>query len=92
MIESWCRTESTMTIPMGSRQIADDLRARIQAGEYPPGEPIPTLAELAKMYSVAVSTIQKAISRLQIEGVLVGVQGKRNYVAEERKPRNPGAG
>lgn len=83
MIESWCRTESTMTIPMGSRQIAEDLRARIKAGEYEAGEPIPTLAELAGMYSVSVSTIQKAVGRLQIEGVLVGRQGKANYVAEE---------
>lgn len=74
-----------MTIPMGSRQIAEDLRARIQAGEYAAGEPIPTLAELAKIYSVGVSTVQKAISRLQIEGVLVGRQGKANYVAEETR-------
>lgn len=83
MVESWCRTESTMTIPMGSRQIAADLRARIEAGEYKPGEPIPTLATLAAMYSVGVSTIQKAITILQFEGVLVGRQGKANFVAED---------
>jgi GntR family transcriptional regulator len=73
-----------MTIPMGYRRIADDLRARIAGGEYPPGERLPTYAELATIYSASVSTIQRAVMLLQAQGVIVGVQGAGLYVAEAR--------
>lgn len=76
-----------MTIPMGYRKIAADLRARIASGEYPPGERLPTYAELADLYSSSVSTVQRAVMLLQIEGVIVGVQGAGLYVAEERPGR-----
>ncbi|WP_319460106.1 winged helix-turn-helix domain-containing protein [Micromonospora sp. RTP1Z1] len=75
-----------MPIPMGYRRIADDLRARIAAGEYPPGERLPTYKELAEMYSAGVSTIQKAVLLLQSEGAVVGVQGAGLYVPEDWKP------
>ena len=71
-----------MTIPMGYRKIAADLRARIEGGEYPPGERLPTYAELATIYSTSVSTVQRAVMLLQAQGVIVGVQGAGLYVAE----------
>jgi len=46
---------------MSSRQIADDLSARIRSGEYKPGEKLPSLREMAELYSVSVSTIQRAL-------------------------------
>nr|MDT0661625.1 GntR family transcriptional regulator [Micromonospora sp. DSM 115978] len=73
-----------MTIPMGYRRIAADLRDRITSGEYPAGERLPTYAELATLYSSSVSTVQRAIMLLQMEGVVVGVQGAGLYVAEEK--------
>jgi len=76
-----------MTIPMGYRKIAADLRARIAAGEYPPGERLPTYAELAQLYSSSVSTIQRAVMLLQAEGVIVGVQGAGLYAAESPPDR-----
>ncbi len=71
-----------MTIPMGYRKIAADLRARIEAGEYPPGQRLPTYAELAQLYSSSVSTVQRAVMLLQVQGVIVGVQGAGLYAAE----------
>jgi GntR family transcriptional regulator len=67
----------------GYRVIADDLAARILSGEYPPGSPIPTYKELATIYSVSVTTVQRALIILQDRGLVVGVPGRRNYVADE---------
>jgi GntR family transcriptional regulator len=71
-----------MTIPMGYRKIAADLRARIDNGDYPPGSKLPTYTELASLYSTSVSTAQRAVMLLQAQGVIVGVQGAGLYVAE----------
>ena len=72
-----------MPIPTtGYREVARDLQARIDSGEYPPGSKIPSYAQLAEMYSVGVTTVQRAILVLQERGTLVGVQGRGVYVAE----------
>ena len=85
MIELGCRTENTMPIPLGYRRIADDLRARIAAGEYAPGTKLPTYRELAEQYHHAgITTVQKAVGLLMTEGLVVGVQGRGLYVAEEK--------
>src|SRR5258705_7812809 len=44
---------------------ARDLQARIDAGEYPPDTKIPSYAQLAALYSVGVTTVQRAILILQ---------------------------
>ena len=84
MIESGCRTENKMPIPLGYRRIADDLRARIAAGEYPRGERLPTYRQFAEEYRAGVTTVQKAVALLMAEGLIVGVQGAGLYVAEEK--------
>lgn len=77
-----------MPIPTtGYREVAADLQARIDAGEYPPGSKIPSYSQLAVLYSVGVTTVQRAILILQERGTLVGVQGRGVYVAE-REPRS----
>ncbi|WP_328339587.1 winged helix-turn-helix domain-containing protein [Micromonospora sp. NBC_00421] len=72
-----------MPIPMSSRQIADDLTARIRTGEYPPGAKLPALRELADLYSVSVSTIQRALELTRDRGLTVGRAGAGVYVADE---------
>ncbi|MFI6228853.1 GntR family transcriptional regulator [Micromonospora echinospora] len=72
-----------MPIPMSSRQIADDLTARIRTGEYRPGEKLPTLRTLADLYSVSVSTIQRALELTRERGLTVGRAGSGVYVAED---------
>lgn len=76
-----------MPIPTtGFREVARDLQARIDSGEYPPGSKIPSYSQLAVLYSVGISTVQRAILVLQERGTLVGVQGRGVYVAE--RPSN----
>ncbi|OKK12770.1 GntR family transcriptional regulator [Streptomyces sp. CB02400] len=49
------------------KQISEDLARRIDAGEWA-GERLPGLVKLSSRYSVAVSTIQKAITHLKTTG------------------------
>lgn len=75
-----------MPIRMTYKQIADDLASRIEAGEYAPGEALPTYKDLAEMYSVGVTTAARAYAVLTDRGVAIGQVGRRVFV-----PENPDA-
>lgn len=62
--------------------VADDMRRRIASGEWPPGQQIPTLNDLAVEYVVALRVIERAQDMLKWEGLIVGHQGKGVYVAD----------
>jgi DNA-binding GntR family transcriptional regulator len=64
------------------QRIADDLRARIGSGEYPPGSRLPTKAELMTRYQVAVNTVERAIEELRQAGLVETLQGAGMYVRE----------
>jgi len=51
-------------------RIAEDLRARIHDGTYPPGTRLPTHATLMDAYDVSEITIRRAIQQLKTEGLL----------------------
>ena len=73
-------------------RIAADLRAAITCGALRPGDPLPTVADLADRYGVAVSTAHRAISELAIGGHIRVSRGKRAVVADpnaERRPAGP---
>lgn len=80
--------EGTTTVPRfwTYAQIADDLKQRIDAGEYPPGTPIPTQRQLAEDYGVHQTTAAKAVSALRWLGVVEGAQGRRVFVREDYQP------
>ncbi|MBT2523882.1 GntR family transcriptional regulator [Streptomyces sp. ISL-99] len=65
-------------------QVADALRARIQAGEWAVGDKLPSRARFAAEYNVGQSVAQRAMERLIIEGLLEGRAGSGTYV---RRPR-----
>jgi len=64
------------------RLIAGDLRARIEAGEFRPGDALPSITRLAQEYGVAKTTAQKALRVLVGEGLARGVQGWGTIVSE----------
>ncbi|MFI5927506.1 winged helix-turn-helix domain-containing protein [Micromonospora sp. NPDC051543] len=66
--------------------MAEDLASRIRSGEYAPGDKLPSYAELSKLYSIAVTTVQKGIRVLEFQGLVVGVPGRGVYVREDIKP------
>ncbi|MFD4976990.1 winged helix-turn-helix domain-containing protein [Streptomyces sp. NPDC058424] len=61
-------------------QVADELRRRLDAGRYKPGERFPAVNDLAAEFDVAPSTIQKAVSTLRAEGRLRTVLGQGSFV------------
>ena len=64
-------------------QIADKLRRDIVNGVYPPGTQIPTVRHLAFEASVNPNTMQRALSLLEDEGLLVSRGTVGRYVTSE---------
>jgi len=62
------------------RQIADHLRAAIEAGQLRPGDKLPSEAELTGHYGVARMTARQAIQELRTEGRVIAEQGRGVYV------------
>lgn len=71
-------------MPDTARQIADHLRARIEAGEFEPGARLPGEPALVKEYGVAKMTAGGALKLLEAEGVAVRRPGSGTYVREAR--------
>jgi DNA-binding transcriptional regulator YhcF (GntR family) len=62
--------------PLRYQQIADDLRARIESGEFPPGAQFPPGRELEAHYGVSDGTVKHALSVLREAGWAESRQGK----------------
>lgn len=63
------------------RRIAADIHARIQAGEWMPGDPLPSRAAMAAQYQVHEQTVRLAYVLLRQAGILDGEQRRGVYVA-----------
>ena len=63
------------------QQIKALITRSLQAGEWRPGEAIPSEVELAARYKVSQGTVRKAIDELATENLLVRRQGKGTFVA-----------
>ncbi len=60
--------------------LAQELRARIRAGEWRPGERIPSEPELARQETVSRSSMRAAIAMLEEEGYVSRRHGSGTYV------------
>ena len=65
---------------LSARQVADDIAARIASGEHQPHTPLPTMRQLAELYSVSPRTVAKVIADLRERGLVYGVQGVGVFV------------
>src|ERR1700741_2827438 len=63
------------------QQIKTLLVRSLQAGEWKPGEAIPSEMELAARFKGSQGTVRKAIDNLATENLLVRRQGKGTFVA-----------
>lgn len=66
------------------QQMRDDIAARINRREWRPGDLIPSEAELAAQFGVAIGTVRKAIDQLVADGVLERQQGRGTFVRRAR--------
>ena len=60
--------------------IAAQLRVKIRAGRWQPGDRLPTLAQLQDEYGRSKNTVRGALAQLQAEG-LIASRGKSYYVS-----------
>jgi len=63
------------------QQIKTLITRSLQAGEWRPGEMIPSETELAARYKVSQGTVRKAIDALADENLVMRRQGKGTFVA-----------
>jgi DNA-binding FadR family transcriptional regulator len=62
------------------RQVIDELRARLDAGDWPLGTKIPTEPQLVEALGVGRNTVREAVRALVHAGVLECRQGSGTYV------------
>ncbi len=63
------------------KEVRDQIVESLVRSEWQPGELLPSERELAKRFSVAISTIRAAIGELVASDILVRQQGKGTFVA-----------
>jgi GntR family transcriptional regulator len=87
------------------RQVAADLREKISAGQYAPGDQLPSERELVETYGVSRPTIRDAVNMLRTEGIVTAEHGRgvfvrppttihrlsRSRLSREARERNQGA-
>jgi GntR family transcriptional regulator len=62
-------------------QIMEQIKQRVAVGDWPPGEEIPSIRQLAVALRVSVITVKRAYLELEREGVILTQQGKGSIVA-----------
>lgn len=75
------KSHSTPTFRPLYEQIKILITQSLVAGEWRPGEVIPSEMELASRFKVSQGTVRKAIDELAAENILVRRQGKGTFVA-----------
>jgi GntR family transcriptional regulator len=75
-----------------SRQLAGILRAAIEAGEIPPGRPVPSKRYLTGEYGIAGSTVDKAMQILKDAGLIRTAKGLGLFVVPEDERTGPDRG
>lgn len=68
-------------------QIADALRHDIHAGDFRPGDQLPSERDLRERWKVSPQTVRAALNQLHAEGLVVSYQGRGSFVREQAVPR-----
>jgi GntR family transcriptional regulator len=66
------------------RSLGQIIRSKIQSGEWPVGEQIPSERMLMQAFGVSRSTVRQAIENLVKEGILYRVHGKGTFTAPQK--------
>lgn len=73
--------DRTSPLPL-YHQLKQTLLARLEAGEFEPGVPLPTESDLIDQYAVSRITVRRAMSELEQSGQIYRVSGKGTFVKE----------
>jgi GntR family transcriptional regulator len=63
------------------KQIEETIRKVISSRQLRPGDPVPSVRQLARTLSVTPNTVERAYQRLITSGVLVSRRGRGTFVA-----------
>lgn len=66
-------------------QLLEEMKRRIIAGYYAPGEKLLPVRELAEEAKVNPNTMQKALSELERQGFVFAVRTTGRYITEDEK-------
>ena len=66
------------------QQITEQLTLRILKGEYPPGERLPGVRELAAQAGVNPNTMQRAMAELERDGLIYSQRTAGRFVTEDK--------
>jgi GntR family transcriptional regulator len=82
-------TENQPEKPTRYKVVADELRAAITAGTYPPGAKLPSETDLMSQHDISRGTAREALGLLRAEGLVESRRGSGVYVRNfTRIPRN----
>lgn len=70
------------------RQIKNLIVQALEAGEWLPGQTIPSEQELALRFGVSQGTVRKAVDELAAGNILLRRQGKGTFVSTHQDPRS----
>jgi len=71
-------TFKSIKIKKISTQIAEQIRSAILAGEYIPGDKLPSERELADIFGVSRPSVREALNMLASAGLIASYQGSPN--------------
>lgn len=63
-------------------QIIDQIKQRILVGDWPSGQKLPSIRELAAATTVSVITVKRAYVELERDGFIVTAAGRGSFVAD----------
>jgi GntR family transcriptional regulator len=64
-------------------QIADNISERVMEGQYPPGNKIPSVRDLATDIGVNPNTVMRTYAELQSRGIIENKRGIGYYVNDD---------
>lgn len=70
------------------QQVADDIKQKIESGEYKAGQILPSETRYCEIYNVSRVTVRNALSDLADQGFLLKRHGKGTYVQNKKIPSN----
>ncbi|MCB5181888.1 GntR family transcriptional regulator [Streptomyces antimicrobicus] len=74
---------------LGYRELAEELRRRIDAGEFASSGKLPPIDELMEQYSSARQTVRSAVAVLSDEGIVVPVRKAGTLIRNRSKIKIP---
>jgi len=74
------KVDATLPVPIWS-QIEDGVRHLVASGALAPGDPLPSVRDLAREQRINPNTVAKAYQRLADAGVLETRRGEGTFVA-----------